>query len=121
MPVAVRPERFARGATSMIDVSDGLLIDLSRLCEANGTGARLYAERLPVSKRLKKAAKYLEMDPFRFVLGGGEDYELLFTAPRGSRVDAFCIGEMTDSGITVVDERGRAKNVKVKGYEHFAV
>jgi thiamine-monophosphate kinase len=121
MPVAVRPERFARRATSMIDVSDGLLIDLSRLCEASGAGARLYAERLPVSKRLKKAAKYLEMDPFRFVLGGGEDYELLFTAPRNSNADAFCIGEITDSGMTLVDERGRAKSVEVRGYEHFAV
>jgi thiamine-monophosphate kinase len=121
MPVAVRPDRFARTATSMIDISDGLLLDLSRLCEASGTGARLYAERLPVSKRLKKAAEYLKMDPLRFVLGGGEDYELLFTAPCGRKVDAFCIGEMTDSGMTVVDERGRAKSVAVKGYEHFAV
>jgi thiamine-monophosphate kinase len=121
MPVAVRPDRFARTATSMIDISDGLLLDLSRLCEASGTGARLYAERLPVSKRLKKAAEYLKMDPLRFVLGGGEDYELLFTAPCGRKVDAFCIGEMTDSGMTVVDERGRAKSVPLKGYEHFSV
>jgi thiamine-monophosphate kinase len=121
MPVAVRPDLFAHKATSMIDISDGLLLDLSRLCEASGSGARLYAERLPVSKRLKKAAEYLKMDPFRFVLGGGEDYQLLFTAPRASKVDAFCIGEITESGITVVDERGRAKSVTVRGYEHFAV
>jgi thiamine-monophosphate kinase len=121
MPVAVRPERFARRATSMIDISDGLLIDLSRICEASCAGAMLYAERLPVSKRLKKAAEYLKMDPFRFVLGGGEDYELLFTAPRDRKVDAFCIGEVTDSGIAVVDEGGRAKSVAVRGYEHFAV
>jgi thiamine-monophosphate kinase len=121
MPVAVRPDRFISGSTSMIDVSDGLLIDLSRICEASGAGARLYAERLPVSKRLKRAADYLRMDPFGFVVGGGEDYELLFTAPHGNKVDAFCIGEMTDSGMTVVDERGRTKSVEVRGYEHFAV
>jgi thiamine-monophosphate kinase len=121
MPVAVRPERFSRRATSMIDVSDGLLIDLLRICEASGAGARLYAEQLPVSKRLKRVAEFLKKDPFRFVLGGGEDYELLFTAPSGCNVDAFCIGEITDSGITVVDRTGREKSVGVRGYEHFAV
>jgi thiamine-monophosphate kinase len=121
LPVARSPEDFCRKATSMIDVSDGLLIDLSRICAASGTGARLYAEQLPVSIRLRKAADYLKTDPFRFVFGGGEDYELLFTASSGSRVDACCIGEITESGMTVVDERGKTKSISVEGYEHFAV
>ncbi len=121
MPVAVNPERFAGKATSMIDVSDGLLIDLSRICGESGVGARLYAERLPVSKQLARAAGHMNVDARALVLGGGEDYELLFTAPRNRKVDAFCIGEITESGLTVVDERGKAERVAVKGYEHFAV
>jgi thiamine-monophosphate kinase len=121
MPLAVSPERFAKEATAMIDISDGLLIDLSRICGESGVGARLYAERLPVSNQLKMAAGYLKIDPLTLVLGGGEDYELLFTAPGNRRVDALCIGEITESGLAVVDERGRVKSVSVKGYEHFAV
>ncbi len=105
----------------MIDISDGLLIDLSRICGESGVGARLYAERLPVSNQLKMASGYLKIDPLTLVLGGGEDYELLFTAPCHRRVDALCIGEITESGLAVVDERGRVKSVSVKGYEHFAV
>ncbi len=121
MPVAVNPERFAGKATSMIDVSDGLLIDLSRICGESGVGARLYAERLPMSRQLRKAAEYLKTDPLRFVFGGGEDYELLFTAPCNRKVDAFCIGEITDSGMTLVDETGQMESLAVKGYEHFTV
>jgi thiamine-monophosphate kinase len=121
LPVAKSPEGFRRSATSMIDISDGLLIDLSRICEASGVGARLYVERLPVSRGLEKAAKYLKTDPLHFIFGGGEDYELLFTAPRGSKVKARCIGEITRSGMTVIDEGGKTKSISVRGYEHFAV
>jgi thiamine-monophosphate kinase len=121
MPIAKSPEDFRRKATSMIDVSDGLMIDLSRICAASGVGARLYLEQLPGSRQLNVAAEYLRMDPLRFVFGGGEDYELLFTAPRGSKLDAFCIGEITKSGMVVVDEGGKTKSISVRGYEHFAV
>jgi thiamine-monophosphate kinase len=97
------------------------MIDLSRICAASGVGARLYLEQLPGSRQLNVAAEYLRMDPLRFVFGGGEDYELLFTAPRGSKLDAFCIGEITKSGMVVVDEGGKTKSISVRGYEHFAV
>ena len=60
-----------RGATAMIDVSDGLAIDLSRLCAAGGVGVRLELARVPVHP----AATLPD------ALGGGEDYELVATLP----------------------------------------
>ncbi len=121
LPTAVEPLGFARSATAMIDISDGLLIDLSRVCRESGVGAKLYEERFPISEQLKKAARYLGVDPLTFVLGGGEDYELLFTAPGNRKIDAICVGEITRSGMTIEDKKGRTRRASVKGYEHFAV
>jgi thiamine-monophosphate kinase len=66
-------------ATAMLDLSDGLMIDLDRLCRASGVGATLCAERLPISSALSDYGRHTKQDPLRFALAGGEDYELLFT------------------------------------------
>ncbi len=65
--------------TSMIDVSDGLSSDLLHMCEASGTGSRIYADRIPVHPETLKLAEQLRISPMVAVLNGGEDYELLFT------------------------------------------
>jgi len=68
--------RFAR---CMIDLSDGLSVDLPRLCEASGTGAEIWSERLPVFPE----ARRWQSDPLTLALHGGEDFELLFAvSPR---------------------------------------
>ncbi len=120
MPVARRPVKFAGKASSMIDISDGLLLDLSRICSESGTGASIFLEKIPVSEGLIKAAEYLGAHPHEFAIGGGEDYELLFTAPAREKVDAFCIGEITGRGLKVIDKTGNAVKFKLKGYRHFA-
>ncbi|RMG89987.1 MAG: thiamine-phosphate kinase [Candidatus Dadabacteria bacterium] len=90
----LRPEpRLALGAalagsgaaSALIDVSDGLLQDLGHLARASGAGAEVWAERVPVSADLGRAAEGLGADPRGWVFGGGEDYELLFSAPPGRR------------------------------------
>jgi thiamine-monophosphate kinase len=68
-----------RLATAMLDLSDGLMIDLDRLCRASGVGATLFADRLPISSALSDYGLNTKQDPLRFALAGGEDYELLFT------------------------------------------
>jgi thiamine-monophosphate kinase len=65
---------------SMMDMSDGLSTDLAQLCAASGTGAVIAAEQVPSSALLKEAAQLLQHDPLPWLLSGGEDYELLFTA-----------------------------------------
>ena len=121
MPKARDPRRFIRYATSMIDISDGLLIDLSRLCDESKVGARIYTKNIPVSSELKKAASCLGISPIRLALSGGEDYELLFTAPRDKRVKAIYIGDITESERVIIDTSGKKKTFSAEGYQHFGI
>ncbi|HEX2387381.1 MAG TPA: thiamine-phosphate kinase [Candidatus Binatia bacterium] len=117
-----------RLATAMIDVSDGLLQDLGHICKASGVGAEIREESLPLSPAYRR----LSGGDAATALGGGEDYELLFTArPRarkvlerlrtslGVRVTRIgrCLSART--GIKVLDRRGRARQPSVTGYDHF--
>lgn len=120
MPVAVKPDVYTAKASSMIDLSDGLLIDLSRICRGSHAGAKVYTGMIPLSEELRLAAAYLKTDPLEFALSGGEDYELLFTAPRGNYRGATCIGEITAKGMFLVDADGRSSKITPRGYQHFA-
>jgi thiamine-monophosphate kinase len=121
MPEARDPKRFRKDATSMIDISDGLLIDLTRLCNEGKIGARIYIENLPVSPELKQAASHLGISAIKLALSGGEDYELLFTALPNKKTKAFCIGEITESERVIVDNSGRERPLVPEGYQHFAL
>jgi thiamine-monophosphate kinase len=72
----------AAGATAMIDVSDGLALDLCRLADASRVGVVL--EHVPVAIGVSRVSD----DAEAVALGGGEDYELVFTAPDAARVEA---------------------------------
>src|SRR3990172_9802361 len=109
MPAARDPHGFKKMATAMIDISDGLMIDLSRLCKESEVGALVYADKIPLSTELKKAAAYLGLSALDLALGGGEDYELLFTAPAGKNVNACCIGEIIRTGLFLANEKGQKR------------
>ncbi|MFO1377698.1 MAG: thiamine-phosphate kinase [Steroidobacteraceae bacterium] len=104
----LRPEpRVALGlalrgvASACIDVSDGLGGDLRKLCEASGVGADLDGGALPVSPELRRAVA----DRHRaMALGGGDDYELLFTVPPGR-----CAGVERLASVTPVTRIGRIR------------
>jgi thiamine-monophosphate kinase len=108
----------------MMDLSDGLSIDLQRLCDASGVGARLFTNRIPIPA-IPDAA-----DALGLALHGGEDYQLLFTVspakvakiPRHlGRIPLHCIGEIrTTRGINMVTPDGKALPVEAHGYDHFA-
>lgn len=66
--------------TSMIDVSDGVIGDLLHICKSSGKGAEIEAAGLFISQDVSEAALAAGADPLEWVLSGGEDYELLFTA-----------------------------------------
>ncbi|MBS1112732.1 MAG: thiL [Nitrospirae bacterium] len=119
MPEARNPQKFIRHATAMIDISDGILVDLTRLCNESGTGAKIYEKKIPVSTEMKKTATCFEMDPMVFALTGGEDYELLFTAPQGKKIRATCIGEISTSERIIENSAGRERAFSAEGYQHF--
>src|SRR5204862_6066447 len=78
----------AAGATAMMDVSDGLALDLSRLCAASGVGARVRLDRVPMAPELGELARVLSVDPLQLALSGGADYELLATLPASRVAEA---------------------------------
>lgn len=117
-----------RLASAMIDLSDGLSSDLAHLCRESGVGASVEAESLPLDPLLKSLS-LTETEALSLALDGGEDFELLFTAPRkrAARVPAEVggvrvtrVGEVTDDPkrLTLVRE-GRARPLKARGFEHF--
>ncbi|MBL7032432.1 MAG: thiamine-phosphate kinase [Nitrospira sp.] len=114
-----RPLKNVSRITSMIDTSDGLLIDLGHICDESNTGALIYRDKIPVSPALATAAKKMGNDPLEFALKGGEDYALLFTAPKNIRTKAFRIGEITRTGRYIIDADGNKTPFKAEGYEHF--
>ena len=76
---------------AMIDVSDGILTDLSHLLERDGLGAVLAEESFPVSRSFRAASAVLGVDPLVAFLGGGEDYELLMAVrPAPPRRTMIC-------------------------------
>ncbi|MBF0505526.1 MAG: thiamine-phosphate kinase [Nitrospirae bacterium] len=126
MPVARDVRELLPCITSMIDISDGLFMDLCRICDESRVGARVYLERIPVSESARFAAAKMGLSPLELAASGGEDYELLFTVPPEAAampglVHAFCIGEITAKERVAVDRSGRESALKTEGYQHFGI
>ena len=114
---------LAAVASSAVDISDGCLQDLRHVCAASGCGARLYADALPLSPGYEETCEALGSSPLELALGGGEDYELLFTAPSSTEAEAFAtkIGDVIDgTAVEVIDEDGRPIELASAGFRHFS-
>jgi thiamine-monophosphate kinase len=99
---------------AMIDVSDGILTDLSHLLEPDGLGAVLAEESFPVSRSFRAASAALGVDPLVAFLGGGEDYELLM-AVRPARRPSFLRAARTfPSGATPVGAVTKTQGIRVR-------
>jgi len=123
--------RRLRGiASSAIDVSDGLVADLGHVLERSGVGAEVWLEQLPRSRAIAECtdAKLAR----ECLLGGGDDYELLFTAPQQRRAAVFTLAAevglpLTRIGrtvfgtpvVSVLDDAGRPVSPGPGGYDHF--
>ena len=111
--------RFLVGvAHSAIDVSDGLVADLGHVCETSGVGAVIEAAALPLSPA---ARAVLRAEPrlLADVLAGGDDYELVFTAPAARRPRIRALARTLGLSLTrigrIAGSGGRAARVRVMG------
>jgi len=117
-------------ATAAIDVSDGLLGDLGHILKRSRVGAVVEAERLPRSEALRSLPPALQ---HQYTLCGGDDYELLFSAPadrrrevkaagRAAAAEVTLIGSIVAAGggLRIVDAQGALLSGDWRGFDHFA-
>ena len=118
-------------ASSLIDISDGLLIDLNRILRASKKGAIVRLEDLPLSREFKEFESSQSVDKINYALTGGEDYELLFTCSpekkdallQSAQEERFVItkiGTITDSEeLLLLDHNEQPYPLDSLGYDHF--
>jgi len=99
---------------AMIDVSDGILTDLSHLLERDGLGAVLAEESFPVSRSFRAASAALGVDPLEAFLGGGEDYELLMAVRPGKRASFLRAAGAFPSGAARIGAVTKAPGIRVR-------
>jgi thiamine-monophosphate kinase len=118
----------AQGVKTAIDISDGLVSDLRHICRESKVGARIDIDYVPIHQAVRDnfGERALEL-----ALGGGEDYELLFTADASiigrvkevARFPITIIGEITADKageVTLVDIKGKPVDIPGAGWEHFS-
>ena len=117
---------LSRYANSCIDISDGLIQDLKHILKASKVGASLLLNDIPCEKFIHTSKQY------QFVLNGGDDYELLFTAAKKNRPFIKKIAKKTNTPVTMIgnitkkkalnilSEQGKSIKFNPKGFDHFA-
>lgn len=118
------------GVKAGMDISDGLIGDLTHICDMSRVSARVDVDRVPVSRAVTRCFGERARG---FALSGGEDYELLFTAPARIMARAektlgcpvSVVGEIIPSGrrkprVHLVNGHGDVVDLKHKGWDHFS-
>ncbi|MCA9215011.1 MAG: thiamine-phosphate kinase [Planctomycetales bacterium] len=121
----------AADINACMDISDGLLLDLSRMMEASNTGAVLDYDQIPISPAARQRAIETGLPPIEHALSDGEDFELLFTLPAMEARTLLANPPFTDvrlshigkiigeaSGLFRRVPDGNLLNVQPKGFEH---
>ncbi len=113
--------------TAMMDISDGLSSELMHICKQSGVGCRIYEEKIPVDYQTAIQAEEFNMNLMTVALNGGEDYELLFTAPvslhekineiKGIKVIGYTTADTNEK--VLVTPEGPEIALKAQGWTGF--
>lgn len=114
--------------SAMIDTSDGLVKDLTRILNASGCGGMIEATRLPITRRMRETCRTHRLDATKFMLTGGEDYALLFTISpenlpllKASGLRYALIGEIHARPRNLqILKNGIPIRFSEKGFDHFS-
>ena len=114
------------GVKTAMDISDGLVGDLMKICHSSDVAATIELDRIPINGDLKK---YFPVDWLKLVLSGGEDYELLFTAPQHImtclpnylKESSTIIGTINNGPpeVIICDANGYRHTIEDVGWDHF--
>src|SRR3989338_8537924 len=113
-------KKFLRYINAMIDVSDGLASEITRICEQSKTGAIIFCDNIPIKEETRNAAKALKENPLDYALFGGEDFELVFTVSEKNlnKVRGFLVGEIIKENKVYLYCNGKKKLLRRHGYDH---
>lgn len=114
--------------TAMIDISDGLASEIMHICKDSAIGCNIYEEKIPIDYQTFKMAEELNMNATVCALSGGEDYELLFTAPLDkfdqltALPDISVIGHTckASEGCYMTTRDGNTFELKAQGWTNFS-
>ena len=132
MPMPRVPEARAIGCLvdAMMDISDGLGADLPKLCKASGVEAVVYADHLPISEDLRRAADLLGVNALELAASGGEEFELLMAVDptqtkevieaveKNTGIKLTDIGEIVEGQVEIERSNGDRQPLH-GGWEHF--
>ena len=118
-------------ANSATDISDGLAADLNNICHASGVGAIVEGSQIPLSDWISRQIQTSKQFSLIDIVSGGEDYELVFTAPprKAKMIRALSkkldlnlskIGTIVnDSSVSFIDSLGQELPLSAQGFSHF--
>ncbi len=106
--------------TAMIDISDGLLIDLGHICEMSHCGFEIYIDNVPADDELEGFCAEKKIAASDYTLYSGEEYELIFTAKKDIKDNEHIryIGNVTASGYILIKGDSQI-TIEPAGYDHF--
>ncbi len=113
---------------SMMDISDGLSIDLSHICDESGVRGIIEKEKIPLDESLCEATSFLSISPLDLFLHGGEDFELLFTSSEPNLaetvykefgINIYEIGYISHGNGIFIKEKEKIVPLPKRGFDHF--